>query len=265
MTILEQIVEVKKEEVKILKRDFSVSRFSDCEFFARRPISLMNKFETEKGLSIIAEIKKASPSKGIIKENFNHIEIANVYFENNVEAVSVLTDEKFFRGNTKYLNEIARFKSAPLLRKDFIIDAMQVYQSKSIGADLILLIAEILSPVQISELTSAAHELGLEVLLELHSDTQIPKINFNTNKLIGINNRNLDTFQVDLSTTGNISKQLPEYVHVVSESGIKTKTDIDLLKNETGANAILVGEHLMSANNLDSSLKELIGWCKNEN
>jgi len=264
MTILEQIVEVKKEEVKNLKREFSVSSFSDSEYFEKRPISFIKRLNAAKGLSIIAEIKKASPSKGIINNNFNHIEIAKTYFENGVEAVSILTDEKFFQGSTKFLSEIARFKSTPLLRKDFIIDALQIYQSKSIGADLILLIAEILSQTQISELTSAANELGMEVLLELHSASQIPKINFNTNKLIGINNRNLDTFQVDLSATMEISNQLPDNVSVVSESGIKEKSDIDLLR-KTNTKAILVGEHLMASGNIDKTLKELIDWCKDEN
>jgi indole-3-glycerol phosphate synthase len=263
MTFLEQIVEVKKEEVKNLKKQFSISRFSDSDYFEKRPISFIEKLSVAKGLSIIAEIKKASPSKGIINNNFNHIEIAQTYFENGVEAVSILTDEKFFQGSTKFLSEVARFKSTPLLRKDFIIDALQIYQSKSIGADLILLIAEILSQTQISELTSAANELGMEVLLELHSSSQISKINFSTNTLIGINNRNLDTFHVDLSATTEISTQLPYYVNIISESGIKTKADIDLLK-KTNTKAILIGEHLMASGNIDKALKELIGWCKDE-
>ena len=264
MTILEQIVEAKKEEVKALKRNYSVNRFSDSEFFDKKNISFIRKLENTNKLSIIAEIKKASPSKGIIRQEFNHIEIANIYFENRVDAVSVLTDEKFFQGSINYLKEIARFKVAPLLRKDFIIDELQVFEAKAAGADLILLIAEILSPSQIAELTSAAHELGLEVLLELHSENQIPKINFNLNKLIGINNRNLDTFKVDLSTTVNISKQLPDYVHIVSESGIKEKKDIAQLRSAM-TKAILVGEHLMAAPYIDSSLKEMIGWCRYEN
>ena len=264
MTILEQIVEVKNEEVKNLKRDFTKSRLTDSEFLEKKSFSFIEKLKSTRGLAVIAEIKKASPSRGIINNNFNHIEIANTYFENNVDAVSVLTDEKFFQGSTKFLNEIAGFKSTPLLRKDFIIDELQVYQSKSIGADIILLIAEILSSDQISELTLAAHELGMEVLLEMHSVNQLQKINFETNNLIGINNRNLDTFQVDLSTTTKIDDLLPKYVDVVSESGIKKKTDIVLLK-KTKTKAILVGEHLMMSENIDKTLKELMGWCKDEN
>jgi indole-3-glycerol phosphate synthase len=141
---------------------------------------------------------------------------------------------------------------------------LQVYESKSIGADFILLIAEILSPTQISELTLAAYELGMEVLLELHSDSQIPKINLNINKLIGINNRNLDTFQVELSATTEIINKLPDYVSIVSESGIKNKSAVDLMR-KTNTKAILVGEHLMASGNIDKALKELISWCKDEN
>jgi indole-3-glycerol phosphate synthase len=263
MTILEQIIEVKREEVKNLKRDFSKSKFADSEFFEKPSIGFVEKLNSTTGLAIIAEIKKASPSKGVINNNFDHIKIANTYFENEVDAVSVLTDTNFFQGNIRFLKEIARFKNAPLLRKDFIIDELQVYQSKSIGADVILLIAEILSPNQISELTIASHELGMEVLLELHSENQIPKINFTINNLIGINNRDLDTFKVDLSTTIEIEKHLPEYINIISESGIKLKTDIELL-HKTNTKAILVGERLLASDNIDKSLKELIGWCKNE-
>jgi indole-3-glycerol phosphate synthase len=262
--VLKQIMEVKKQEVKNLRKEFSKNSFTDSEYFHKQPINFIERLNSAKGLAIIAEIKKASPSKGIINSNFDHMEIAKTYFENNVEAVSILTDEKFFQGSTKFLNDIAKFKSAPLLRKDFIIDELQVYQSKSIGADLILLIAELLSPSQISELTSAAHELGMEVLLELHSDSQIPKINFNFNKIIGINNRNLNTFQVDLSTTLRIADQLPDYVAIISESGIQDKADIELIR-KTNTKAILIGEHLMSSANIDYALKELTGWCKDEN
>lgn len=260
MTILDQIMKAKKEEVKNLRKEFSKNSFADSEYFNKRPISFLERLNSAKGLAIIAEIKKASPSKGVINSNFDHIEIAKIYFENNIEAVSILTDEKFFQGSTKFLNDIAKFKSAPLLRKDFIIDELQVYQSKSIGADLILLIAELLSPNQILELTSAAHEMGMEVLLELHSENQIPKINFNFNKIIGINNRNLNTFQVELSATIKIGKQLPEYVNIISESGIKEKNDIELVR-KTNTKAILIGEHLMSSTNIDYALKKLIGWC----
>lgn len=264
MSILDRILKEKKEEVKILKRDFPKSRFADSEFFEKKALDFTGKLDGTKRLAIIAEIKKASPSKGIIKKKFNHIEIANIYFENDVDAVSILTDEKFFEGNIKYLNEIAEIKSTPILRKDFIIDETQVYQSKSAGADLILLIAEILSAAQITELTAAAAELGLEVLLELHSKEQLAKINFSKNILIGINNRDLNTFQVDLSNTVNICKLLPGQVNVISESGIKTKSDVEILKQKSTVSGILVGEHLMKSKNLDSSIKELKDWCVNE-
>ena len=264
MSILDQIVKEKMEEVRILKRDFSISRFTDSEFFEKDAHSFANKMENLNRLAIIAEIKKSSPSRGVIKDNFNHIEIANVYFENDVDAVSILTDEKFFKGKIKYLNEIAKIKSVPILRKDFIIDELQIYQSKSAGADMVLLIAEILSASQIAELTAAASELDLEVLLELHSEEQLAKIDFRKNNLIGINNRNLKTFHVDLAATFKICKLLPESVNVISESGIKTKSDVEMLKQETTAKGILVGEHLMQSDDIDYAIKELKDWCMNE-
>lgn len=263
MTILEEINEVKKEEVKKLRQEFSLSRFSDSEFFNSPKLSFYNALNKSDRISIIAEIKKASPSKGIIREDFNHVDIAKIYMEKEVEAISVLTDVNFFQGNINYLKDIASFKTVPLLRKDFIIDEYQIYEAKANGADVILLIAESLSKSQISELTSCAVENDLEVLLELHSIEEIKKINFDLNKIIGINNRDLNTFKVDLDTTNKIGDFVPETDLLVSESGIKTKTDIEFVKN-TKAQAILVGEQLMASQSIGDAIKELKEWCKFE-
>ena len=263
MTILEEINEVKKEEVKKLRSDFTLSRFSDSEFFNKSRISFSKALNNTDKISIIAEIKKASPSKGIIREKFNHTDIANIYMENEVDAISILTDVNFFKGSIDYLNDIAKIKLVPLLRKDFIIDEFQIYEAKANGADAILLITESLSVNQISELTSAAFENDLEVLLELHSIQEIEKINFEQNKIIGINNRDLKTFGVDLETTNKIGHLVPAENILVSESGIKTKSDIEFIKN-TRANAILVGEHLMASNHISDAVKELKEWCRIE-
>lgn len=263
MTILEEINEVKKEEVKKLRQEFSLSRFSDSEFFNSPKLSFYNALNKSDRISIIAEIKKASPSKGIIREDFNHVDIAKIYMEKEVEAISVLTDVNFFQGNINYLKDIASFKTVPLLRKDFIIDAYQVYEAKANGADVILLIAESLSKSQIGELTSCAVENDLEVLLELHSIDELKKINFDQNKIIGINNRDLNTFKVDLDTTNKIGDFVTETNLLVSESGIKTKTDIEFVKN-TKAQAILVGEQLMASQSIGDAVKELKEWCKIE-
>jgi len=263
MNFLDKILEVKKEEVKKLKQRFTFSSFMEEEFFNTQTISLTKSINKSGNISLIAEIKKASPSKGILIENFDHINIASIYMECSVQAISILTDNNFFKGHINFLKDIARIKTVPLLRKDFIIDEFQVYEAKASGADAVLLIAEALSKNQIDDLTSAAVECGMEVLLELHSISQLDKINFNKNNLIGINNRNLITFDVDLNTTLTVSKHLPEYVTIVSESGINNKEDINKIK-QTKVNAVLVGEHFMKSNNIKETVKEFIQLCNSK-
>ncbi|MCL5027735.1 MAG: indole-3-glycerol phosphate synthase TrpC [Bacteroidetes bacterium] len=263
MNVLEKILDKKKDEVSLLKRKFSIDSFSNMPFFSEKSLSFIDEVRSNKNISIIAEIKKASPSKGLIRENFDHLSTAEIYFSRNVNAVSILTDKEFFQGDINFLLDIAKIKQVPLLRKDFIIDEIQVYEAKANGADIILLICEALTKNQIKEFTSLAEEIGLEVLLELHSIDQIDKIDFTRNKLIGVNNRNLNDFSVDLSTTQIISKYLPEDIILVSESGISNKDDIIFLR-ETKVNAILVGELLMSSNNIELKLSDLKNWCSNE-
>lgn len=260
MNILNQILEVKKEEVSRLKKFYTLNSFREIEFFNTKSLSLIGSLKRSKTISIIAEIKKASPSKGIIRKDLNHKKIADIYFDEGVEAVSILTDKNFFQGDMQYLSDIAKDKRVPLLRKDFIIDEYQIFESKAFGADIILLISEALSKNQINELTHAAFECGLEVLLELHSADQLKKINFDVNKLIGINNRNLENFSVDLETTAEISQKIPNAVYIVSESGINSQLDVKHLKNAR-TNAILVGEYLMKAEDIKAQLKELKEWC----
>lgn len=259
MNFLNEILEVKKEEVKKLKGFRKLSTLGEEEFFDKEPLNFSQSIKNDNRLGLIAEIKKASPSKGIIKENFNHIKIAKEYMQSGVDVISVLTDEKFFQGNIHFLKEITQIKNVPLLRKDFIIDAYQIYEAKANGADAVLLIAEALSAAQINELTNAAHECNLEVLLELHSREQFSKIDFRLNKIIGINNRNLETFQVDLETTISLSQQIPDDLLIVSESGYSSKSDLDKIKKRN-INAVLVGEYFMKKNNLNESIKEFLEW-----
>ena len=263
MNVLEKILEKKKDEVLLLKRKYTSNSFKNMKYFSEKSLSFIEEVKSNKNISIIAEIKKASPSRGIIRKNFDHLSIAKKYFNHNITAVSILTDKEFFQGNINYLLDIAKIKQAPLLRKDFIIDEIQIYEAKAHGADMVLLICEALSKNQIKEFTAMANEVGLEVLLELHSVEQIDKIDFAKNKLIGVNNRNLNDFSVDLSTTKIISNQLPEDIILVSESGINKKDDIEFLR-KAEANAILVGEYLMSNNHIGSKLSELKNWCANE-
>jgi indole-3-glycerol phosphate synthase len=263
MNILNEIIENKKEEIKNLKKRFSVSSYKGMGLYEKEKISFTNKLSSGKNISLICEIKKASPSKGIIRNDFNHLQIADIYFENNIGAVSILTDKKFFKGDLVYLKEIAEIKQAPLLRKDFIIDEIQIYESKANGTDILLLIGELLSKPQITEFTLLAHEIGLEVLLEIHSEDQLDKIDFEKNNLLGINNRNLNDFSVSLETTSRLKRVIPEGVFVVSESGISKKEDVRYLK-KCGVNALLVGEYLMACSNIDTKIKELKEWVRNE-
>lgn len=260
MTILDKILEIKKEEVAILHQKYSRRSFSESELFHKERIDFASALKIGNRISVIAEIKKASPSKGILKEDFNHLSIAEIYMSGKVDAISVLTDQQFFKCNISFLKDIAEIKTVPLLRKDFIIDEFQILEAKANGADAILLIAEALSKNQIDELTSTAVENNLDVLLEIHSESQLSKINFSKNKIIGINNRDLSTFQVDMNTTIHLSNQIPDECLIVSESGINSQIDVDILKNY--ADAFLVGEHFMKSENITIALNEFLEWCK---
>ena len=168
---------------------------------------------------------------------------------------------KFFMGNISFLNDIAEFKTAPLLRKDFIIDEYQILEAKARGADAVLLIAEALSAQQVHELSHIAFETDIEVLLEIHSASQIEKIDSVLNKTVGINNRDLETFNVDINTTLEIVKLLPDDIVVVSESGINKEADVNNLK-DTRVNAVLVGEHFMTSISVDAALQQFLKWCE---
>ncbi|MBI1937401.1 MAG: indole-3-glycerol phosphate synthase TrpC [Ignavibacteriales bacterium] len=259
--ILSKILAVKKEEVAELRKNFTRESFRDSGLFAKKRLSLYTALSKKEKINVIAEIKKASPSKGILKEDFDHLATAQTYFENGADAVSVLTDRKFFQGHISFLNDIAKRKTVPLLRKDFIIDEFQIFEAKANGADAILLIAEALSKQQIDELSNIAFENDLEVLLEIHSENQLDKIDFQLSKIIGINNRNLETFEVDLATTKNLMKYFPLEIVVVSESGINVRGDVEEMKR-ANVQALLVGEHFMRSGDIGKSLKEFNEWCK---
>lgn len=253
MNILEKIVEDKKSEVNILKNHINISEIKNREY---KEISFYKALNNKNKINLIAEIKKGSPSKGIIKQNFEPLQIAGEYMNSGTDAISVLTDEKYFMGNIKYLSDIAEIKTVPLLRKDFIINELQIYQAKLHGADAILLISEILEKNQIKEYTLLARELNMDVLLELHSVKQLDKIDFDINKILGINNRNLETFDVNIKTTGEIKQYLSNEIIVVSESGITNKEDIDYLK-ENNINAVLIGEYFMRKDNIADAVKNI--------
>ncbi len=253
MSILNKIVETKKEEVNLLKLKYKMLDFVNKN---RLNIDFFNALRKNDGIAVIAEIKKASPSKGVFVENFNHLEIAKLYNSSLASAISILTDEKYFQGNIKFLKDVAKNKIKPLLRKDFIIDEIQIYEAYAAGADAILLICEILDKYQIAEYTALSHKLGMNVLLELHSAKQLDKIDFNLNKIVGVNNRDLNSFVTNIKTSGDIFKLLPSDIVKVAESGIFTRNDVLKLK-DYGANAILVGEAIIKSNNMLEKIMEL--------
>ena len=210
----------------------------------------------KKGLvSVIAEIKKASPSKGIIREDFSPLEIAKQYETNGATCLSILTDEKYFQGSLDYLKQVRTQVEIPLLRKDFIVDEYQIYQSKLYGADCILLIVSALTDNQLIEYKGIAEELSLDVLVEVHNQQELERILTMNFSLIGINNRNLSTFEVSLETTRDLSSQSGEAT-LVSESGIRNKKDIEEILSY-GVLNFLVGESFMRAEDPGNELKKL--------
>jgi len=263
VSILDQIVAVKKDEVKKLQASFRLRHFYDSEFFDRPVKGFQSAISAFPHPAVIAEIKKASPSAGVIRRDFDPENIAHLYEDNGATAISVLTDKRFFQGDIGLLRTIAGFCAVPLLRKDFIIDAYQVFESRWAGADAVLLIAEILSVNQIDELSHAALEAGLEILLEVHEHAQLQKIDLTRNRIIGINNRNLNDFSVDINTAITVKQDLPGHITTVAESGIKNKQHVELVRH-AAIDGILVGEHLMRSEDPGLALRELITWCRDE-
>lgn len=198
----------------------------------------------EKDEAIIAEIKKASPSAGIISHNFDPVSKAKEYESIGASALSILTEESYFKGSSKYLEEVKRHTKLPILRKDFMIDEYQLYEAKLMGADCILLIASILNDEQIKSFVMLAESLKLDYLIEVHDIDELRRVECFKNAIIGVNNRNLKTFDVDINNSINLKKQFKGKNIFVSESGIKKKSDIKLLK-ESGIHVFLIGESLM--------------------
>ncbi len=262
--ILKQIVKRKKEEIKAKSQEKPLRLLSNIAANNSPPRGFVKVIDARIQLeqpAVIAEIKKASPSKGILRANFNPVVIAKSYEENGAACLSVLTDRDFFQGKNQYLQQVREVCQLPLLRKDFIIDAYQVYEARAIGADCILLIVAILEDSQLHELSALATHLGMDVLIEVHNREELERALPLNMRLIGINNRNLRTFKTDLATTLELLPYIPKKHIVISESGIHTPKEVTLLYN-AGVNTFLVGEAFMKANepgealfNLFSSLR----------
>jgi indole-3-glycerol phosphate synthase len=242
---LEKIVETKREEVAKLKE---------------KKISLKDSFQKGK-LTLIAEIKKASPSKGIISTNFDPQRQLELYMKASADAISILTDEKYFQGSTNILKELRTKTNLPILRKDFIIDPIQIYQSLFLGANVILLIASILTKKEISDFLKISKDIGLEAIVEVHNPQELTKVLDTETEILGINNRDLNDFSVSLRNTEKLLEELEKLgkrrdFYVISESGIKEKSDIDYLRS-LGVDGVLIGEALMKENDPVSKIGEL--------
>ncbi|TCO73802.1 indole-3-glycerol phosphate synthase TrpC [Marinisporobacter balticus] len=256
--ILDRIVNYKRKKVEEEKIYIPMAFIMDQIELSDETRDFKKAIKGNKQLSIIAEVKKASPSKGIIKEKFDPFEIARIYDENKVDAISILTEEKFFQGKNEYLKEVRRQIDTPILRKDFIIDPYQIYQSKALGADAILLITAILSKDELIDFQDIANKIGLQCLVEVHNQLELSVVLDTQAEIIGINNRNLKSFETRIETTQNLIKHIPKSKTIISESGINTKKDMDFLKN-LGVDGVLIGESLMRAKSIDEKLRELRG------
>jgi len=254
MTILDKIIERKKEEIAVSKAKTSIDRLKDSEFFGRQNFSLKESVRNKSG--IIAEFKRKSPSKGIINDKVQPLEVVSAYENFGASGISILTDKDFFGGSFDDILSVRNHISIPILRKDFMVDEYQFYEAKSIGADAVLLIAAYLSPNQVQEFTELAHELNMEVLLEIHTEEELKHFNSKID-LVGINNRNLKNFKVDLQHSVQLKDQLPKDVLSVAESGIYNVEDFKYLK-EKGFDGFLMGEYFMKNENPANKFAEFI-------
>jgi indole-3-glycerol phosphate synthase len=257
--ILSRIIEEKRVELAKKKEGLALSELKkSLEEPSILPRLDFKKAISAEGINLIAEIKKRSPSRGILRKGFRPVEIALDYAVAGARALSVLTDEKFFGGDLSLIKEIKKEVSLPVLEKDFIIDEYQVYEARSKGADAVLLIADILSAEEMKRFLGIARSLGMEVLCEVHSEEDLDKAVGAGAEIIGINNRNLHDFKVDIEVTARLARHIPHGKIVVSESGIKTYKDVMYLKS-LGVNAVLIGEAFMVADDIVAKVREVMG------
>jgi indole-3-glycerol phosphate synthase len=256
---LKEIVEKKRERINLARQQLSEDDLKTKIQALPATRSFTKAINKTQAISLIAEIKKQSPSRGIIRADFNPQQIAGTYQQCGAQAISVLTEEDYFAGNIAYINEIKSLIKLPILRKDFIFEPYQVYESRLYGADAILLIAELFSQQGLSEFLGLAADLGLDCLVEVHSEKDLKKALKVKAGIIGINNRNLHTLEVDFKITEKLFPLIPEDKTVVVESGIKGYSDILFLKI-LGVKAVLIGEAIMVAEDIQAKIKDIMGW-----
>jgi len=258
---LDKIVATKKHEVEALRNQMHVSQ-AEREISSMPPCLGFERAITtgrRRDLGLIAEVKKASPSKGLIRSDFDPVALASAYERAGADCLSVLTDSEYFQGSNAYLQQIRATVQRPILRKDFTIDPLQVYEARLIGADAVLLIAAILNDAQLRELLKLAKELGMDALVEVHDRTELERaLALEEASLIGINNRDLRTFVTDLRTTERLMAHVPTGRTIVSESGISDLGDIGFVR-DAGAKAVLIGEHFMRQQSVEAAVHSLMG------
>jgi indole-3-glycerol phosphate synthase len=255
--MLDRIIAQKREEVEQRKKLATMAYLQQRIAHQKPPLDLAPTLKGDH-IRLIAEVKQASPSRGVLSPHINPTKLARTYTEGGAAAISVLTETEYFMGSIEHLAAIKEVVGLPLLRKDFIFDPYQVYESRAYGADALLLITAILSQGQLKELVSLSHSLGLECLVEVHNEGEVERAVLSEAKIIGINNRDLNTFVVDINTTHRLRPLVPKEKIVVSESGIKSRKDMEKL-GKWRVDAVLVGEALITAGDIRAKMKELIG------
>lgn len=259
MSVLQKICNDKQEHIAFKKGQLSLAdikaKSKDCA--PTRSFKIKLSDQRQKGVALIAEIKKASPSRGIIRADFDPVKIADAYQNAGATCLSVLTDIPYFQGEDRYVQAVRDVVELPVLRKDFMIDPYQIYESRVLGADCILLIMAALEDNQAEDLYGIASELGMDVLTEVHDEEELHRATAINAQMIGINNRNLKTLEVTLQTSIELAQKMPESVLRISESGIYTNNDIKML-TEKGFHGFLVGESLMKQDDIETAVRTLI-------
>ncbi|KTD72881.1 indole-3-glycerol phosphate synthase TrpC [Legionella tucsonensis] len=254
-SMLQRIAQRKQEEVALAKKNKPLDLLTQQPIMERR--DFITALQAKKTPAIIAEIKRASPSKGLIREDFNVKEIATTYENHGARCLSVLTDVDFFQGHPDYIVQAKSHCKLPVLRKDFILDSYQIYESLTLGADCILLIVALLDDVQLADFCQLAHELEMAVLVESHNKEELDRALQLPTPLIGINNRSLHTFKTDIQLSIQLRQYIPQDKITITESGINTHSDINLMQSH-GINTFLIGESLMRAKDIGEALDQLI-------
>lgn len=257
-SILDEIVAYKREFLAQQMTRVSFENIAELAETSPEPPSFFEGLADGDDIAVITEVKKASPSKGLIRADFDPVSIAETYESNGSSALSVLTDEKFFQGSADYVTQISNTVKLPILRKDFTIDPYQIYEARAIGAAAVLLIVGILTPDELRDYLALSQQLDLDALVEVHTEEELVVALDAGAEIVGINNRNLNTFEVSLETTFSFIDRMPDEVLKVSESGIYTRDDVVQLR-DAGADAVLVGESLMRETDIGQKLRELIG------